>query len=337
MPSIGQLIDSEPSLGAANDASQSKGFGVGAMLDDETEQERERARQTASVAVKTPPEQAGKARQLADATGLPPGVVDRNMDAAGQMQRLREINDAIQVSPVLRRQMVDPAFAQIAQDDTKNLSTLDEIVRFPWKVTQAVASGFPAIASGVYGAAAAPFELSAQLSGTGEDALAGRIGKYLRERATSLDKYQTRVADVPADAGFMQRAVTSGFQSIGQNLPGLIAAMYTGNAQLALGPMAGMTGGQSYAKARDAGLTPIRATAHGVEDAFWEYVTEMLPTTRLLGDMKAGTPFIKTFMHNQIGEQLGEQAATAMQDFDEWANLHPDRSFGDYQIGRAHV
>lgn len=330
MAGVGQLIDSEPLLGAANDASQSKGFGVGAILDDETEQERARARQTAAVAVKTPPEQAGRARQLVDATGLPPGVVDRNADAVAQMARLREINDAIQVSPVLRRQMADPEFAKIAQDDTKPLSTLDEIVRFPWKMTQAVASGLPSIAGGAYGVLAAPFELSSQLSGTDDTALAGRIGKYLRERATSLDTYASRVSDVPKDAGIIQRSIASGFQSIGQNLPGLIAAMYTGNAGFALGPMAASTGGQSYAKARDAGLTPLRAAAHGIEDAFWEYTTELLPTTRLLGDMKAGSSFIKTFMRNQVGEQLGEQAATALQDFDEWVNLHPDRTFADY-------
>lgn len=338
---VGALLDAEPQIGASVDSGKAKGFGVGAMLDDEAEQERQRAQQAATLAVKTPPEQAGRVRQLAESSGLPVPVVERNTDTVAQQERLREIAGALAASPVLRRQMSDPEFAKIAQDDTPRLSNLEALVRFPWKVMQSVAAGVgPSLASGAYGLLAAPFELASQYIGqplSGKllpEDIFGKVGGALRAMGTNQAQYAERVADVPADAGVVGHAVASGFQSIGQNLPGLIAALYTGNAQAALLPMAATSGGQSYVKAREAGLSPFKSTLHGAEDAFWEYVTEIMPTTRLLGDMKAGAPFLKTFMRNQVGEQLGEQAATVLQDFDEWANLHPEKPFSEYLMER---
>lgn len=307
-----------------------------AMAAAEADKRSQVLKASISQATQVAPDRAGKVQTLVDKTGLPHPVVERNEDYVASRQRALELYQALQASPILMRQMSDPAFAKIAQDDTPTLSIFEQVARFPWKATQSIASGLPALAGGLAGVVAAPFELASEYVGK---PLAGKllpgdpfapVGAAFRRTSSNAAAYAKQTADVPKDAGLVQAAVASGFQSLGQNLPLLITALYTGNTGLALSVMSAATGGQSYTKGREAGLSPIAATRYGMTDAAVEYLTEIMPVTKLIGDMKAGSPFIKTLMHNQVAEQLGEQAATVLQDYNEWATLTPDKPFVEY-------
>ena len=110
----------------------------------------------------------------------------------------------------------------------------------------------------------------------------------------------------------------------------LPAALLTGGESAVLTGMAAMTGGGSYQKAREAGVNPYTSALYGASDAVVEYATEKLPMHKLLGDLKAGTPFFQTLVRNAALEIPGEQIATLLQDANEWAVLHPEKSVNDY-------
>lgn len=285
------------------------------------------------------PEEYARAKKIAERLSLPVPVVQSDLPSFDTEQKVTEMQARMARDPFYAQQMRDPNFAKLSSGDEGVLGAVKDVVTFPWKATQAVAGGAYQLASGVYGATAAPFELASQITkplvGTvlPED-IFGKVGAGLRGLSTSAREYGKRVSDVPADAGIVRASIASGFESLGQNLLPMVAALYTGNAPAALAIMSTATGGQSYAKAREAGLTPLQATKYGLTDAGFEYLTEIMPLTKLLGEMKAGTPFVKAFMHNQVSEQLGEQAATVLQDFNEWATLNADKPFSDYLAQR---
>src|SRR3990172_9104424 len=289
------------------------------------------------------PEKFAKAKRIAEQLALPVPTVERNLDSLDSERKVREMQARMVADPFYADRMRDPNFAKLSQGDDLSLSGVAKsIALLPWKGVQFTASGAPLLVGGLAGAFAATLESTAEgmksaVSGvesvTGlkakrhpEDIFA-RIGAKYRGLAGEAISYGKRVADLPPDAGFVQQAVFSGFQSLGQNLPPMLMAMYTGNAPAALVIMSAASGGQSYVKGKEVGLPTLAAARYGVYDAAWEYITEVLPFTKLLGEMKAGAPFIKAFMHNQVSEQLGEQVATVMQDFDEWVFLHPNKPF----------
>ncbi|MCG9052345.1 hypothetical protein LH447_04400 [Laribacter hongkongensis] len=108
----------------------------------------------------------------------------------------------------------------------------------------------------------------------------------------------------------------------------------TGNPALMLAPLAGIAGGRSYGKARDAGRTPAVATMYGFSDGAVEYLTEKIPAGKLLGDLQKGIDW-KKMLAGQLGhEAWTEQVATVAQDLNEWAVLNPDRPFAEYLADR---
>ncbi|MCH2240946.1 MAG: hypothetical protein MK041_03210, partial [Aquabacterium sp.] len=55
---------------------------------------------------------------------------------------------------------------------------------------------------------------------------------------------------------------------------------------------------------------------------------------KLIGDVKAGAPLLRTLLHNAARDVPGEQVATLLQDANEWAVLNPDKPFSDYLAAR---
>lgn len=194
----------------------------------------------------------------------------------------------------------------------------------------------PRVSQGAYGVAAVPFDVLSTLIGK---PLAGRVlpedvfGKVAEGlRAVSQNQRQLgdRVQGDQTEAGFVERSVSSGMQSFGQNIPALIAAMYTNNPELALGSLSALTGGTEYVKAIEAGLPVEQAVVYATSQAAVEYATEKIPVSTLLKNVKEGTGFFKTMFVNQVQEQFGEQVATVLQDLNEWAALNPDKPFSAY-------
>ncbi len=97
--------------------------------------------------------------------------------------------------------------------------------------------------------------------------------------------------------------------------------------------MALNTGGQLYGGA-DRGVDAPQAALYGAADAAVEYGTEKMPVGLLFKDLKAGTPFFNLLTRQLAGEIPGEQAATVLQDLNEWSVLHPEKSLQDYLAER---
>lgn len=93
----------------------------------------ERAGVTLRSALKVNPDKAAEARRLAGLTETPEPVIERNLEAAKGEVRLREIQQAMRLDPVLARQLSDPTFAKLAHDDVETLASAGAIVRGPTK------------------------------------------------------------------------------------------------------------------------------------------------------------------------------------------------------------
>src|SRR3546814_10071095 len=106
-------------------------------------------------------------------------------------------------------------------------------------------------------------------------------------------------------------------------------------ASVGVGVVAGPTAGASvmgsavagneYAEARSKGLSVRRSAIYGASQGAVEFITEKLPVSRLVGDLAAKSPIGKTLMRQLAAEIPGEQAATVLQDLNEWATLNPDK------------
>src|SRR3990172_5364745 len=287
------------------------------------------------------PEKFAKAKRIAEQLALPVPTVERNLDSLDSERKVREMQARMVADPFYADRMRGPDFAKLSQGDDLSLTGVAKsIALLPWRATQLLAAGGATLAGGLYGVDAMPFELASQVMGKPEAGKPlpfdpfGGIGAMLRGASRNVEVYAKRVADVSPRASVVEQGIASGFQSLGANIGPMIAALYTGNVPLALTVMSGSVGGQSYTKGREAGLTSLSAAQFGFNDAAIEYLTERIPLFKLVGDMKAGSPFVKALMQNQVAEQLGEQAATVLQDFNEWAVLHPEKPFAQYLAER---
>jgi hypothetical protein len=260
--------------------------------------------------------------------------------------------NAMDKAPTLAAKMTDTSFANVAHDDMTNLSSVEDLLKYvvsapgakrggmlkdipqavkflATEAPGAVASGGLTFGAGAYGLAAAPFEL------VGMDS----AGQWLREKQKATQAQADWMAGITPETGFVERSVKSGLQSAGQTLMtlpvGMVskvgqAAYMTGeNAMLAI--MGATTAGQSYGKAREEGATPAVAAANAIEDAVYEVTFEKyLGASGLLKNIKAGASAGKLFMY-ELGKELpGEIATTLGQNFNEWMNVHPDKSVGDF-------
>lgn len=303
---------------------------------------RQQLRSSLNEASTENPDTYAKAKQLGERVGLPVRAVAPVMPEVEQRAKVTTYDDLLDSAPGTARFLSNPENAKLSHDHIDNLSTFEKIVRYPWQGVKAVASAIPATAAGFYGLLAAPFDLASDVIGKPLTAarilpedIFGRVGAGFRSASQMESSFAKRVADVPPDAGLVHQGVVSGLQSFGQNVPWMAAGLMSGNPSIALGGMSALVGGTSYVKAREAGLPAGSAVVFAGRDAGIEAATEGFAFGRLLRDVKAGAPFLKLFLQNQLREQLGEQAATHLQDFNEWATLNPEKPFGTYLDSRG--
>jgi len=318
------------------------------------------------------PDQEAEKQRLAKRYNIPADLVDAFGDDYKQRAKLDDANAAMERAPALRSWIAaDGARAKVAHDDVDNMSALERVWYEGASAVRTLASGVPSAVGGVAGMAEgisqAKEDISARVRQDARDmgrfltaaavgANAGPLGMAgfqvepdIRpagpQPATATDaikafrKGAEQVTEdvagpLPEDAGVIRRGVRSGIQSIGQQAPGIAASIATGNPAFALLSAGVTTAGQSTAKALDAGLSGTRALAFGAIDGAIEVATEKLPVAKLLGDLKAGSSFMKTIMHQMVTEIPGEQVATLAQDFNEWATLHPEKPFSAYAAER---
>lgn len=285
-----------------------------------------KTRMALQFAADSNPDQEAEAAKLARRYNLPADMVGFYADEYKKQAKIEDSEEVLARSPRLKAWLAaDDARAKVTHDDLPNLSAIEQSVSMIGKAGRSIASGVPMASAGLYGAAAAPFEL------VGMDG----IGGWLREQQKASRRAAAAWQGADPDAGFVERSVMSGFQSAGQNLAMLPvgfanSARLTGE-QAMLGLMGLITGGQSYGKARDQGLAPAQSIVYGVQDAAAEIVTEKyLGMAGFIKNVKAGASVGKLFGYEVLKEVPGEIGATLWQNFNEWGNLNPDKPIADW-------
>ncbi len=192
-------------------------------------------------------------------------------------------------------------------------SILDTLGLMTPQRAMARAFGTPAGESGVSDAGAAMREEASAIKYSGEQLK----GKF--------DKYST-----------VQQGALSGAESLGQQLVPTIASFLIGNPAPLLAAMGVTTGGTAYVQAREQGLTPLESAGYGLREGGIEVGTGLIPALNLFKNLKMGSTFWKTMIQQQEREQLGEQAATALQDLNAWGTLpeNKDKTIKDYLLAR---
>jgi len=259
-----------------------------------------------------------------------------NEDAIKQLALTKKgFREASELSRAMSEQSFSETIAR-AKDRPYERSLGDVTGSF----AKSVAAGLlPRAGQGIYGALASPFGTLAPLL----DPLVGTVLpanplRVAEQGLLGLSENQSNVAEAitgdTSDQGFVEKAVNSGFESLGMNLPPLIAGIYSGNSSLALNAMVGIAGGQEYAKARASGLDANQALVYAGSQAAVEWATEKIPVETLFKGLRGEAGLLKTVLLSNVQEQIGEQAATVLQDLNEWAALNPEKPFSEYLAER---
>ncbi len=132
----------------------------------------------------------------------------------------------------------------------------------------------------------------------------------------------------PTNLGFWGTASFDASRSLGITVPGLIGAAITRKASVALIPMGAVEYGNSFADAKDAGLSTNDASRYAGINAFIEVVTERIGLKFLLA---TNVGFFKRLVTSMGGELLGENTATTLQSAMEFSTLHPNATFNDWK------
>ena len=284
-------------------------------------------RQVLEYAVQTNPDQAARAAQLAKQYQVPADVVQRNLQPVETKAAVDMAFADLQRSPRLTQSMRErPILAQQAHDDIVTLAQVEDFFRNTGSAAKAGAYGASKGAAGVFQAgfefAAPVLDFLEPVTTIGGNPLR-RVAEGFALQAADADAAMKET--MPKGEGNIASGYYSGIQSLTQNLISLPLAFFPGGQGAALGMMAGGAGGQAYVDAREQGLPMSQALPYAASQAAIEYVTERTPLLQLLGDVKAGTPLLRTLARQFGPEVVGEQIATALQDLNDWAVLPDNR------------
>jgi hypothetical protein len=278
------------------------------------------------------PAQAAEAVKQARRNNIPPSLVGMQPDPdIARQNKIEDTAAVVRSAPTLDQWLAtQPApVATSVMDDVHHLSAMDQVLGSFASAGKAIASGVPAFSEGFYGATEAAATMLPDIVG---DPLE-RFAKYGRQSSAAL-----KDSLAPPSDNWLTQGIVGGFQSFGSALPALAVGVATRNPLLAAevmsGSMAGMTFGQSFGEARDKGLSAPMSVLHGAEQGAVEYITEKIPALTLFNDLTKGTGLGKLLLKQAATEIPGEQVATLMQDFNDWVNLNPEKSLGEFMAER---
>lgn len=242
------------------------------LLQDADGMRKTRAAATLASAQDTDPQRYAGQRRVAQYLGYPVAAVEAlpELERTAELRRARE---ALAGSAALQRAFTDADFAKLAHDDADTLARLAGRVRATAKwafshpgerntLAGALGASAFSLAQGSAGALQAAGELPAPLldfmeATTPEQAAGwrGAIGgnplRRLAEGASTLArKNAADAAAVDPPMPGLAGAVQSGVRSFGQQVPGMVASLLTGNPSPALGLMVTTPGGSSFTAAR---------------------------------------------------------------------------------------
>lgn len=302
----------------------SRGSGLSMFPDDEPDRLTDGLRRAPSIGADT----AARAFNLQIKTGLPVDLIRRNIDAVEKAAAAQDF-DPVEFrarAPKLAGWIeADPNHGALAHDDLVPLTGLESVFNFGASAAGALAGGFFEHANmGAYGVAEAAGdvfglpELTAWGKKKGAEAKA--IGQQFRGEQKGI--------------GRTGKAVLGGLESVGAAAPIMVATVITKNPSLALGLIGVQTAGPAYSEARGEGAGVGTALGYAAIEGAVEVATEKLPLEAIVGDLATGSGLLKTIGHQLLTEIPGEQVATALQDLNAWALLHPEKPFADYLAAR---
>lgn len=274
-------------------------------------------------------EKAVLARQLKDKLGEDWAAPTVDPLEAKRRLMVAENDHVLQNSPKLARQYLDTGFAAQTFDDVPNLGIVEGAVNAVKSLSGAVGASVWGINSAGYGLARAASEnLTSTVSAP---------SMWLAEQQRNTEAARKASANFGGDLAEMpvMGPVYQGVQSAYQNMLLMPLAFLRNSAAAAVVPMSMISAGQAYGQARDENnASPLKSLGFAAAQGTAEAATELLPMGRFLKDVAVGAPVWKMMRNQLVTENITEQAATAWQDFNEWAMLNPDKPFQSYLDAR---
>lgn len=313
------------------------------------------------------PDTAARANRYERQLGVPARIAQDDIGTYDTMARQRQVAAAVAAHPNVGRFLANPRNAAVGSDDTPSLSDISKSFQAFWsrpKPKQSWAQWAKelpsniagAVGAGIYGAAEGVTQ-TLRAAGELRDKIdpIGNLLDYATGTSARLDAAKTQyrrrtgraapdlLPDLiagqrataarlrPKSQGFVADALYSGIESVPSSAIALASGL-AGAPAVGLGALGVTTGGTSYGQARDEGYDPIASLNYAVAQGGVEVLTEKIPVMKFLEDTKVGTPFFKRLVKNFAAEQVGEQTATAAQDFTQWAMIDANhgKTFGDY-------
>lgn len=319
------------------------GLDLGGLPDSNARVLREQYRTTTGT-----PDEAARVIDLADRTGLPRPVVERNRPEVERKASEPDWGDLEVTAPITVRELAaNTRMFALAHDDTENLRQIERTMgrrsagliggpafdrsRGTMQASTGPEASFSSIAYGLADSFAQGAERERQgarlqfADAFGFDEM-GRDALRRRGQAQFTDDLSTPEFDTAT-----ARGLYAGGASTLRNLPGLAASI------LARSPLPGLTAAgvqtelDAYGKYRARGATGGEALLGAAGEGAVEVATELIPLRTMLGAFgQPGKTFAKEFLKSQVQEQFGEQAATVLQDAIDTAIANPTKTWGDY-------
>ena len=220
-------------------------------------EKRKALRSSMVSAMDVEPDAAGKARRLAQQSGIPAAVVERNLPDVERQVQLQQFDGLVTESPRLANELQNPEFAKIARDDLDVLKRMESKLYGGMKpiergffgaITEPVQRGFARargsisiIASelGLYDGA--PEELAVNLAQRNREVERFPMPANVADGLTEITQY-SRLGETAKAAGAIirnpQSVLEVTLESLGASSPG-IAAFALGSA---FGPVGGAVG-----------------------------------------------------------------------------------------------
>lgn len=271
-------------------------------------------------------EKEARVSQLSREYDMPATIISADLPGFEAQVRTGRAQQVMGEYPAIAKWSQKGSNAAIAADDYDNLGLFGKAFYGLKNFGATLQAGTYSALGGVYGTIGAAAETLAQISPEAK-ALFGPLADF----GLGIQKADKAAADKarPTVDNWLARNLLQGVES----LPVTAATIGVGAVA---GPGAGAAvmgasvGGNEYATARGKGLSPTRSLAYGASQGFVEFVTEKIPVSRLVGDLAAKSPLGKTLMRQLAAEVPGEQAATFLQDLNEWATLNPEKTLTEF-------
>jgi hypothetical protein len=227
-----QLFDQAPPQAPPPSANPYK-----ALFDQDISRQNQQMMQSVSRAAGGDPKAAGEAQTLANQLGVGPDIVSANLPEARKQAQLKAIEQQqlLLRNPILARQLTDPRFAEIAHDDTANLSATEKTFQWIKGAAQSLWGGVEDLgALYVYGTpppgVSQQWEAGQLQHEIGMLGFKAGTGTATEDDWARINQIQKRLEELGPAQGMLQNLVSMGGQMKDMGTGALTAAALSGLA-----------------------------------------------------------------------------------------------------------